>query len=127
MKRLVMLHILWISLLVCFMPGCGWQSDIAKDFQNEDPKRRIAAIRRAGQDKLESALPYLVDRLTDSEAEVRMFAIIALQEITGLTHDYHHYDAAPARREAVERWRRWLVSKSGQSGKTRPVAERKTG
>jgi HEAT repeat protein len=127
MKRLVILHILWIFLLACFLVGCGAQSDIADDFQHEDPKTRIAAIRRAGQDKLESALPYLVDRLTDSEAEVRMFAIIALKEITGLTHDYRHYDGAAVRREAVQRWRGWLVTKRGQSPDTRPVEERNTG
>jgi len=120
-------HILWIFLSACFLVGCGGQRDIAGDFQDEDPKTRIAAIRGAGQDKLESALPYLVDRLTDSEAEVRMFAIIALQEITGLTHDYHHYGGAAARREAVERWRKWLVSKRGESAETRPVEERNTG
>ena len=127
MKRLVMLQILWIFLSACFLVGCDAQRDIAGDFQDEDPKTRIAAIRNAGQDKLESAVPYLVDRLTDSEVEVRMFAIIALQEITGLTHDYHHYDGAAARRKAVERWRRWLVSKRVESGDTRPVEERNTG
>ena len=127
MKRLVMLHILWISLSACSLVGCGTQRDIAGDFQDEDPKTRIAAIRRAGRDKLESSVPYLVDRLTDSEAEVRMFAIIALQEITGLTHDYRHYDSTTARQEAVERWRKWLAGKRGQSPDTRPVEERKTG
>jgi hypothetical protein len=109
------------------MVGCTAQSDIAGDFQHEDPKTRIAAIHKAGQDKLESAVPYLVDRLTDSEAEVRMFAIIALQKITGLTHDFHHYDGPPARLEAVERWRKWLVDKRVESGKTVPVEERNTG
>jgi len=127
MKRLVILHILWISLSACSLAGCGGQRDIAGDFQDEDPKTRIAAIRSAGREKLESAVPYLVDRLTDSEAEVRMFAIIALQEITGLTHDYRHYDPATLRQEAVERWRKWLVGNRGQSRETRPVGERKTG
>ena len=127
MKRLVILHILWTSLSAWLLVGCGAQSDIADDFQHEDPKTRIAAIRRAGQDKVESAVPYLVDRLTDSEAEVRMFAIIALKEITGLTHDYRHYDGAAVRREAVQRWRRWLVTERGKSPDTRPVEERNTG
>jgi hypothetical protein len=127
MKRLVPLHILWILLSASSLVGCVMQRDIAEDFQDDDPKTRIAAIRRAGRDKLESAVPYLVDRLTDSEAEVRMFAIMALQEITGLTHDYRHYNSAAVRQEAVERWRRWLAGKRGQSPETRPVEERNTG
>ncbi|MBL7220733.1 MAG: HEAT repeat domain-containing protein [Phycisphaerae bacterium] len=127
MKRLVILHILWISLSACFLAGCGGRRDIAADFQDEDPKTRIAAIRGAGREKLESAVPYLVDRLTDSEAEVRMFAIIALQEITGLAHGYRHYDPATLRQEAVERWRKWLSGSRDQSLKTQPAGERKTG
>lgn len=127
MKRFVMLHIPWIILSACCLVGCGGQRDIAKDFQSEDPTTRIAAIRMAGRDKLESAVPYLVDRLTDSEAEVRMFAIIALREITGLTHGYRHYDTVAARRDAVERWRRWLVDKRVKSSETQPVEERNTG
>ena len=114
-------------MTACFTVGCVAHRDIAKDFQDEDPKTRIAAIRGAGRGKLDSAVPYLVDRLTDSEADVRMFAIIALREITGLTHDYRHYNTAAVRLEAVERWRRWLAGKRGQSGETRPVEERNTG
>jgi len=127
MKHLVILHILWISLSACPLVGCGGSRDISAGFQAEDPAARIAAIRRAGQDKLVSALPYLVDRLTDSEAEVRMFAIIALKEITGLTHDFRHYDPAALRQEAVERWRKWLAGNRDESRETRPVEERKTG
>ena len=126
MKRFVMLHISWMVLAAWGLVGCAAQRDIAEDFQNEDPKTRIAAIRRSGREKLESAVPYLVDRLTDSEAEVRMFAIIALEEITGLTHDYRHYDAAAVRQKAVERWRRWLADQR-ESAETRPVEERNTG
>jgi len=127
MKRLAMLRILWVLLSACSLVGCGEQRDIAAGFQDEDPNARIAAIRSAGRDKLESTVPYLVDRLTDSEAEVRMFAIIALQEITGLTHEYRHYDPATLRQGAVERWRKWLVGNRDKSRETRPVEERKTG
>jgi vesicle coat complex subunit len=127
MKRLVMLHILWMLPTAWAMVGCAAPRDIARDFQDEDPNTRIAAVRRSGRGKLESSVPYLVDRLTDSEAEVRMFAIIALEEITGLTHDYRHYDASAARQEAVDRWRKWLAGKRADSAETRPVEERKTG
>ena len=127
MKHLVMPHILCIVVTACFLVGCAEQRDIAKDFQNEDPKTRISAIRRAGREKLESAAPYLVALLSDSEAEVRMFAIVALGEITGMSHGYRYYDGAALRDEAIERWRRWLTDKKVGSAETQPVEERKTG
>ena len=126
MKHFVMLHILWTAPAACFMVGCMGRGDIAQDFQNEDPQVRIAAIRRAGRENRQTATPYLVDRLTDSEAEVRMFAISALKEITGLTHGYRHYDKPASRMLAVEKWRNWLVKKK-QPDKTQPVEERKAG
>ena len=127
MKHLVTLHILWIVVTACFLVGCAEPRDIAKDFQNEDPKVRISAIRRAGREKLESTVPYLVDRLSDSEDEVRVFAIVALQEITGLTHGYRHYDSAALRDGAIERWRRWLTGKRVESTETQPAEKRKSG
>jgi hypothetical protein len=127
MKQLLMLHILLTVPAACFLVGCDARGDLAKDFQNEDPEIRIAAIRRAGREKIESATPYLVDRLTDSEAEVRMFAIAALHEITGLTHDYRHYDNVAARSLSVKKWRRWLDDRKVESEKSPPVEERKTG
>jgi hypothetical protein len=122
----MMLHILRILLLVCALTGCVRRSDLARDFQSEDPKVRIAAIRESGRGKVESAVPYLVDRLTDSEAEARMFSIIALEKITGLTHGYRYYDEPSVRGEAVGRWRKWLGDNRAESGKPRPVEERKT-
>lgn len=126
MKRILALQILWTVLSVSLLGGCGGPVDIADDFQNEDPKVRISAIKRAGQEKLESATPYLIDRLTDSEAEVRMFAILALQEITGLTHDYRYYDGADLRNQAVARWRKWFADKRRKSA-AQPADERKAG
>jgi HEAT repeat protein len=126
MKHLVT-HILWIVLSVCLLTGCNGQGDIVEDFQNEDPKVRISAIRRAGSEKLESSVPYLVDRLSDSEADVRMFAIVALEKITGETHGYRHYDDSASRNEAIDRWRRWLVDNKLEPVTPKPVEKRKTG
>ncbi|MCP4377514.1 MAG: HEAT repeat domain-containing protein [bacterium] len=123
----MMIHILRILLLACALAGCVRRRDLSGDFQSEDPNVRIAAVRVSGRDKIESAVPYLVDRLTDSEAEVRMFSIIALEKITGLTHDYRYYDAPAVRQEAVGRWRKWLTENNRvASGEPRPVEERKT-
>jgi len=124
MKYLMRLHILWaVSCTI----GCATRGNIADDFRSEDPKVRIAAIRRAGRDKLQSAAPHLVERLTDSEADVRMFAIAALKEITGLTHGYRHFDNEELRFKAVDRWRQWLVERNAESPNNQPVEERKAG
>jgi len=126
----MMVHILCVSLTACLPAGCGWlgfaRRDIAVDLQAEDPAVRISAVHRAGREKLESAVPYLVDRLTDSERDVRMFTIVALEKITGLTHGYKHYQDAAARGLAVERWRRWLVDSSNPPVTTQPAGERNT-
>jgi hypothetical protein len=122
-----MLHILLTAPIACFSVGCVGRGDIARDFENEDPQVRIDAIRRAGSGKLRSATPYLIDRLSDSEAEVRMFAITALKEITGLTHGYRHFDNAETRMQSVAKWRKWLIDNKMKSTNTQPVAERKTG
>jgi len=122
-----MLHILMTISLACFGGGCVGRGDIARDFEHEDPQVRIDAIGRAGSGKIRSATPYLVDRLTDSEAEVRMFAITALKEITGLTHGYRHFDSAETRMQSVAKWRKWLIDNKMKSESTQPVPERKTG
>jgi len=128
MRYFVILHVLFITASTCFIVGCGKSCDLASGFQNEDPKVRISAIRRAGRDKDQSATPYLVDRLSDSEAEVRMFSIIALKEITGLTNGYRHYDPTVSRDKAIEKWRVWLAANNTKMrSASKPVNERKVG
>jgi hypothetical protein len=127
MKHLVGLHILSLVVLAGFLAGCEEPRDIGKDFQNEDPKIRISAIRRAGREKIESSMPYLVDRLSDDEDEVRMFAILALKEITGMSHGYRYYHEVTLRNEAIEKWRKWLADRKAGSTASQPVRERKTG
>jgi len=117
MKQLLQLHILFVALPVCFLTGCFGSGGSVDDFRNEDPKVRISAIKQAGREKQDSAIPHLIDRLSDSEAEVRMFAIVALKEITGLTHGYQHYDSAADRDSAIEEWRKWLAEKVAKSDK----------
>jgi len=90
---------------------------MAARFQDEDPKVRIEAIAEAARTRDDAALPFLVDRLTDIEPDVRFFAIGALKDLTGRTLGYKHYQPAKQRNEAVERWRRWLRKTRGDGGK----------
>ena len=106
-----------LTVLLCVWAGgasCNrFSPSRYQRLQNEDPAVRIQAIREAGQAKDDKAVPYLVDRLTDSEADVRVFAIISLERITGRTMGYRHYDPARQRIKAVARWRKWLETRSG--------------
>ncbi|MCY2928566.1 MAG: HEAT repeat domain-containing protein [Planctomycetota bacterium] len=77
-------------------------------FESEDPVDRVAAIRQAAAANDKTALPALVACLSDSESDVRFFAISALRTMTGQDLGYHHYDGEQARREAANRWREYL-------------------
>ncbi len=109
--------------VTCIIGGCAESNmDIYKGLQSEDPDRRIEAVKLAAKTDDKKALPFLVDRLTDSEADVRFFAIMALRKITGQNMGYCHYEDACKRAEAVRRWRRWLEKTSGP--RTRPAKEK---
>lgn len=90
---------------------------LAARFQDENPKVRIEAIAETARSKDNAALPFLVDRLTDTEPDVRFFAIGALKDLTGQALGYKHYQPAKQRNEAVERWRQWLRKTRGGGGK----------
>ncbi len=92
------------------------EGDLYARLQHEDPTIRAEAIRAAARAGDAEAVPYLVDRLTDTEAEVRLFALTALRKITGRTMGYRYYDAPAKRMEAVRRWRRWLEAGRPEGG-----------
>lgn len=82
---------------------------------NEDV--RMEAILQAGREKDPKTVPYLVDRLGDSYAEVRFAAIVALEKITGTNREYRYWAPTADRRLAIERWRQWLADrKPGDPG-----------
>ncbi len=95
---------------VVTLSGCGWigQKSLPQRLQSEDPAERLDAVVEAENRGSRRAVPYLVDRLSDSEREVRMFAAVALRKITGEDMGYRHYDPESERREAVDRWRQWV-------------------
>jgi hypothetical protein len=56
-----------------------------------------------------SAIAHLVDDLDDDDPAIRFYAITALRELTGQDMDYRYFDDERARRQAIERWRQWLM------------------
>ena len=97
------------------------RSALYRDFQAEDPAVRMEAVKTAARLQDRQSLPYLVDRLTDSEAEVRFAAIMALKEMTGEDRGYRYYEPAAQRAEAVGRWRQWLASRPADGPATQPA------
>ena len=81
---------------------------LADALQSENPSVRAAACRKAGEVRDQAVVPLLVDRLDDYAADVRMFAILALEKTTSQTLGYRFYDDANARDQAILRWREWL-------------------
>lgn len=101
--------------------GCGPAGlSLYGRLQHEDPSVRLAAVVQAGQSKDPKAAAYLVDRLTDTEAEVRLFASMALEKTTGQTFGYRHYDPPAVRAEAVAAWRAWLEDRGTKDPTLRP-------
>ena len=78
----------------------------------ERPEDRIWAIRRAGQMKDRDAVGILVDRLDDDDEAVRLYAILALERITGTRLGYSYHADALDRQRAVQRWRQHVGGES---------------
>ena len=116
-----------LAAIVPLAAGCAPPAEqLAAGFQNEDPARRIDAAVRAEQAGNKAALPFLVDRLTDSEDDVRFFAGLALVRIAGADMGWRSYDPADKRAEAVQRWRQWLrerASAGGDKAASRPAQD----
>ena len=92
--------------------GCnGPEKGVAAGLQGELSSERVTACIRAGQSRDKSVLPLLVERLEDTDADVRLFAINALKKITGQDLEYRYYASSADRGEAVLRWRQWLVKR----------------
>lgn len=116
------LTIIGLAMLGCGMVGCVGSTpqtgSLYERLQNEDPAVRIQAAVQAGNEKDSKATPLLVDRLSDSESEVRLFAGIALEKIAGKKlfekMGWRFYDPPEVRGEGIEKWREWQKKNPGK-------------
>lgn len=109
--------------LICACGSCAAPAtDLYSRLQDQDPGVRSAAVVEAGNRKDPNAATYLVDRLGDSETEVRFFAALALEKITGQTMGYRYYEPSDRREEAIGRWREWLKARSTSQPASRPAS-----
>lgn len=91
--------------------ACGPPRTVYPDALNsERPDERIAAIRHAAEVRDTSVVGVLVDRLDDDDEAVRMFAILALERLTGTRLGYDYRAREPLRLRAVAQWRQHLAA-----------------
>jgi len=111
-----------LALFVCAgvaaLTGCDDpKSLLMKGLQHENPSVRTRSCVKAAGVRDRDALPLLVERLEDESSDVRMFAIGALERMTGKTLGYRFYADRQDRSDAVRRWREWLKSRpAGPTG-----------
>jgi len=78
--------------------------------QSVDPAERIGAIQDAVKTDDPSLLPLMVKRLADDDAAVRMYAIIALEKLTGTRLNYSYRAPRHIREARIAEWRRYIQS-----------------
>jgi len=81
---------------------------ITGGFDSPHPSARLFATRRAAGEtdpaKASIALPGLIRNLDSDDPAVRLVSIQALEELTGETLGYRHFDPEWIRAAAVRRW-----------------------
>lgn len=110
-------------VLLLILAGCEATTPkvgtVARRLQAEDPAVRIQAAVEAGNTGDKEVVPLLVDRLTDTDSDVRFYAGMALEKILGQELSQQmgwvSYDPADQRNQAVTRWRRWVKEQYGQA------------
>lgn len=93
--------------------GIQTQGTVEQRLQAEDPAVRIVALKDAVRQNDTHAAPLIIDRLSDSESDVRFFAGIALTKLTGEDFGWRAWDPPQQRQEAQNRWRQWAREQYG--------------
>ncbi len=98
-----------IALVLSVGAGIGGCASPAS-FQDPEPASRLAALREAVAAGDRSAIPGIITLLDSDDAAVRLFAILALEEMTGQTLGYDYAAPEVERRAATDRWEAWYLA-----------------
>lgn len=93
-----------VSDAACTPAGQSYRAGI----QSASPTDRIRAIYKAGERRDPKAVALLVDRLEDEDEGVRLYAVLALEKITGKRFGYDYAAPPEARERAVDQWRAYV-------------------
>lgn len=83
--------------------GCGPKATQG-GFDSDNPAAKLYAIRDAGARRDAESIPKLVEQLSSDDPAVRVFAIEALERITGERLGYNPSADLLVRAQAVQRW-----------------------
>ena len=113
--------------MLCGIWVAGCTSSVQVGLDSPEALGRSLAIREAGEARSTASVPLIVDRLEDEDEAVRMYAILALERITGQRFGYDYGKSAAGRAPAVERWREFVrngrhLTRSGNDEKP-PVVQ----
>jgi HEAT repeat protein len=111
-------YLLPAAAIVVILAGCSDplldRTPQLSDLDNPNPMIKIMAIKWAGERRMSSAVPQLVNLLEDEDRSVRLYSIQALQRITGTDCGYDYKDPADVRAEAVKCWREYIKAKQAE-------------
>ncbi|HYE03775.1 MAG TPA: HEAT repeat domain-containing protein [Phycisphaerales bacterium] len=97
-----------VAILVGLGPvGC---SRPEPTFEAPDPGTRLRALERAVASDDRRSIPNLITLLDSDDPAVRLFAVLALRDMTGTTMGYEHAAPEQERRAAADRWEAWYKS-----------------
>ena len=112
LKSTCRINYLWLTVvIILIVAGCSSPLDRKpqlSDLDNPNSMIKIMAIKWAGDNKLSSAVPQLVDLLQDEDRSVRLYSICSLRLITGTDCGYDYKAAAHVRAVAIKCWRQFL-------------------
>jgi len=105
MNRLGVVQIILLTGCQLVMVGCtpAPRAD-AGSFESENPAAERNPIPHPGDQHRMQDIPQLIASLDSDDPAVRLFAIQALERITGERFGYVPYDPPHKRRAAVDRW-----------------------
>lgn len=126
-----LIQLLGLLCTAAYFAGCAPKGDLLEtQLQSQDPAQRIRAIVQASHTARSDLLPALVDCLEDEDPAVRLYAIVALEKLTGTRLGYSYFSPPDQRREAVQAWRAHLSQTAAESpqrradaGSQRPAGE----
>jgi hypothetical protein len=91
---------------------------------HRDAAVKIPAMKKAVREQDQSAIAQLVCDLDSDDPAVRLYAIKALEKLTGQRLGYQYYYDEEQRKPSLTRWQEWLAAQQKkEASASRPAVE----
>lgn len=94
--------------LLLVASSCG-PSTAEADYRSSSGNSKLEAIVESAREGDEADLTRLVEQLDSDDPVVRMAAATTLEQLTGKTFGYRHFDSEEERRAAIRLWAEALL------------------